>query len=59
MQRKVIAEGAETDAQREFLLAHHCDEIQGYNVHRPASAEDTERLLCEMTTVDAAEKFRG
>lgn len=28
--RRVIAEGVETDAQRLFLLAHGCDEGQGY-----------------------------
>jgi len=59
MQRKVIAEGVETEAQREFLLLHHCDEVQGFHVHRPAPAEDTERLLREITAVEAAEKFRG
>jgi EAL domain-containing protein (putative c-di-GMP-specific phosphodiesterase class I) len=59
MKRKVIAEGVETDAQRKFLLSQDCDEIQGFLVHRPAPAEDTERLLREITAVEATEKFRG
>lgn len=34
----VIAEGVETQAQRDFLLREHCDEIQGYFYHRPLSS---------------------
>ncbi|WP_166645966.1 sensor domain-containing protein [Halospina denitrificans] len=34
----VIAEGVETQSQRDFLLREHCDEIQGYFYHRPLSA---------------------
>ncbi len=36
---KVIAEGVETEAQRDFLHAHGCDEMQGYYFSRPL-AED-------------------
>jgi diguanylate cyclase (GGDEF)-like protein/PAS domain S-box-containing protein len=49
MKRKAIAEGVETDAQREFLLSHHCDEIQGHHFSKPAPADVIERLLREMT----------
>jgi EAL domain-containing protein (putative c-di-GMP-specific phosphodiesterase class I) len=49
MKRKVIAEGVETDAQREFLQSHHCDEIQGHHFSKPAPAEEIEHLLREMT----------
>ena len=48
MKRKAIAEGVETDAQREFLLSHHCDEIQGHHFSKPARADEIEHLLREM-----------
>lgn len=35
----VIAEGVETHAQMAFLKANGCDEIQGYLISRPVSAE--------------------
>ncbi|AHF04491.1 diguanylate cyclase [Marichromatium purpuratum 984] len=40
-----IAEGVETEAQRRFLLAHHCTVAQGYYYCRPLSAEQVEPLL--------------
>ena len=36
---KVVAEGVETEAQREFLRACGCDFIQGYLIGRPVDAE--------------------
>ncbi|MBX3481121.1 MAG: EAL domain-containing protein [Caulobacter sp.] len=35
----VVAEGVETDEQREFLRGEHCAELQGYAIGRPAPAE--------------------
>jgi EAL domain-containing protein (putative c-di-GMP-specific phosphodiesterase class I) len=35
----IVAEGVETLLQREWLRAHHCDEIQGYFYARPMPAE--------------------
>ncbi|OSM05323.1 putative response regulator receiver modulated diguanylate cyclase/phosphodiesterase with PAS/PAC sensor [Magnetofaba australis IT-1] len=35
----VIAEGVETEAQREFLRGEACDEIQGYFYSRPLSSD--------------------
>ena len=41
----VIAEGVETAGQRDFLLAHGCDAMQGYLYARPLSAEDLDRFI--------------
>jgi diguanylate cyclase (GGDEF)-like protein len=35
---KVVAEGVETEQQRDLLLALHCDEFQGYLFGRPMTA---------------------
>ena len=40
LKKRVIAEGVETHAQYEFLLARHCDEGQGYYFGAPVAAED-------------------
>ncbi|TAN49761.1 MAG: EAL domain-containing protein, partial [Rhodospirillales bacterium] len=42
---KVVAEGVETEEQIAFLRSHGCDEIQGYLVSRPVSAENFEQLF--------------
>jgi len=39
LQLKVVAEGVETAEQLAFLRAHNCDEIQGYWLSRPLTAE--------------------
>jgi EAL domain-containing protein (putative c-di-GMP-specific phosphodiesterase class I) len=41
----IVAEGVETAAQAEFLLAHGCDEVQGFYFSRPVPAEEFETLL--------------
>jgi len=41
----VVAEGVETDVQREFLKAHGCDLYQGYLLSRPLAADDMQRFL--------------
>lgn len=42
---EVIAEGVETEAQREFLAAHGCHLCQGYLFARPLPAAELEILL--------------
>lgn len=41
----VVAEGVETEFQAEFLREHGCDELQGYLLSRPVSAQDFYRFL--------------
>lgn len=42
---KVVAEGVETDLQRQHLQAHACEFIQGYLISRPLPAHDMTQLL--------------
>jgi EAL domain-containing protein (putative c-di-GMP-specific phosphodiesterase class I) len=44
---KVIAEGVETEEQRQLLKGLRCDQIQGYLIGRPMSKQALEGLLCE------------
>ncbi len=39
----VVAEGVETEAQQQFLIANHCPGYQGYWFGRPVPIEDFER----------------
>lgn len=41
----VVAEGVETENQKNFLLENGCDVIQGYLFSRPVSAQDFAALL--------------
>ena len=43
----LIAEGVETEAQREFLRAEGCDEMQGYLYSRPVPANELGSILHE------------
>jgi diguanylate cyclase (GGDEF)-like protein/PAS domain S-box-containing protein len=37
---EIVAEGIETEAQRDFLMAHGCDYLQGYLISKPLPAEE-------------------
>ena len=41
----VVAEGVETDAQRNLLLSLGCESLQGYLLHRPMPVEQVDLLL--------------
>lgn len=42
---KVVAEGVESAGQRDFLIAHGCDFLQGYLLYRPMFIESLEGVL--------------
>ena len=47
---RVIAEGVETEAQRDFLRAHDCDEMQGYLFSPPVAPAEIAALLQAQAT---------
>ena len=53
---KVVAEGVETADQLRFLLAHHCDSVQGYFLHRPLPEAEVTDVL-ELNRLDHAERL--
>lgn len=54
LELKVIAEGVESEAQYQFLLAQGCDQYQGYFFSKPLPAEQMRALL-----EDAAARARA
>jgi diguanylate cyclase (GGDEF)-like protein/PAS domain S-box-containing protein len=42
---KLIAEGVETKEQKEFLIQHNCNNIQGYLYSKPIDKKEIEKLL--------------
>ncbi|MFA6196947.1 MAG: EAL domain-containing protein [Sulfurimonas sp.] len=45
---KLIAEGVETQEQRDFLVENGCSSIQGYFYYRPMPAEEITKILQDM-----------
>lgn len=45
LQLRVVAEGVETDEQEAILRQSGCDAVQGYNISRPAPAEDLKKFF--------------
>lgn len=42
---EIVAEGVETQEQKDFLVEHNCDFIQGYYYYKPMMIEDFEKLF--------------
>ena len=45
LQMRVIAEGVETEQQRDFLAQYGCDEMQGYLFSKPVPPDEIEAML--------------
>jgi diguanylate cyclase (GGDEF)-like protein/PAS domain S-box-containing protein len=45
LNKKVVAEGVETEAQMTFLRRHDCDEMQGFFFSAPCVADDIAEML--------------
>jgi len=56
MRFSVVAEGVETQAQLDFLRAHHCDQIQGFLVSEALPAADLTALL-EQRHADSTQRW--
>lgn len=48
---RVVAEGIETEKQREFLVEHRCDTLQGYLFSPPMPADELNDLLRSLTPI--------
>ena len=53
---KVLAEGVETQRQREFLVQHGCELMQGYLFSRPRPPSDLEAVLRDTPRVGQAKR---
>ena len=51
---QVVAEGVETQTQRELLVRHHCDALQGYFICRPLSHERALAFIRQWNDKDGA-----
>ncbi|NNL57580.1 MAG: EAL domain-containing protein, partial [Pseudomonadales bacterium] len=47
---QVVAEGVETEAQKEFLARHRCDQLQGYFFSPPLPFDEFVELLQKKST---------
>tara|TARA_R110002096_G_scaffold435826_2_gene663539 strand:- start:63272 stop:65464 length:2193 start_codon:yes stop_codon:yes gene_type:complete len=46
---EIVAEGVETEIQREFLRSHSCDTIQGYLIARPMPGPECEAWMLQVS----------
>lgn len=53
----VIAEGVEQEVQKQYLLVHGCDKIQGYLVSRPLDEEVAVEFLAKQERLDSSGCF--
>ena len=53
LQLGTVAEGVETQGQRRWLLAHGCDQLQGYLLGRPAAFDEIVALLTAECAVES------
>lgn len=44
----IVAEGVETEEQRQFLVENHCDILQGYYFSKPLKSSEFEKHFLEM-----------
>ena len=51
---KVTAEGVETEAQRDYLLRHQCDFMQGFLFSKPLPAEEALKYILEHCTAQVS-----
>ncbi len=54
----IVAEGVETEEQAAFLVAHGCDEAQGYHLGRPMPEAAFEKLLVAHAAEQRARPLR-
>jgi diguanylate cyclase (GGDEF)-like protein/PAS domain S-box-containing protein len=50
----VVAEGVENEAQMSFLERHHCDELQGFYISKPVSADEFCQILRQPMLIAAS-----
>jgi len=55
----VVAEGAETAAQMDFLRAHRCDEVQGYYFAKPMPAHEFDDWMRKQAATGKPAKKAG
>lgn len=50
LNKKIVAEGVETEEQLALLAEYNCDQVQGYLISRPVPGEDLTDMLREKNT---------